>query len=166
MAGLHGNQVGKACMKYLARPTDQDIEHIANNMRPEDVEECQASGFDPLTALRTSVSHSSVCYTARGIDGSPIALLGAGHGVYNGWGTIWLLGTNGIEKNTVTFLRHSKEYLSYIYDETGFDVLYNYTYSKNTLHHRWLKWLGFNFIRKVILPSTGSEFIEFARLRG
>lgn len=153
-------------MNYLARPTEQDIEHVANNMRPEDIEECLATGLDPLTALRTSISHSSVCYSIIDQHGTPYALMGVGQGVYDGWGAVWLLGTKGIEQNTVTFLRHSKDVLDMLYAESGFHVFYNYTFSNNTLHHRWLKWLGFKFIRRVTLPPTNSEFIEFARLRG
>lgn len=153
-------------MKYLSQPTDEAVEYVAKNMRPEDVEECLAFGHDPLNALGFSRAASTVCYTLVGRDNTPVAIVGVGEGIYKNWGSIWLLGTDGIKTNKMTFLRNSKEALQRLYDESGFDVFYNYTYAKNDLHHYWLRWLGFSFLRKVTLPPHNHEFYEFARLKG
>jgi hypothetical protein len=53
-----------------------------------------------------------------------------------------------------------------LFDVTGDDAFYNYTYSRNTVHHKWLKWSGFTFLRKVTLPPLNKEFYEFVILRG
>jgi hypothetical protein len=51
-----------------------------------------------------------------------------------------------------------------MFKECGAEYVYNYTYAKNTVHHRWLKWLGFTFLRKVNLGPEGKPFIEFAKI--
>lgn len=153
-------------MKYLIPPREGDVEFIATHMRDHDARECEALGFAPLAALRESVRLSDNIYTMVDPLGKPIAMLGVGMGLLPEWGAVWLLGTKGIESSSVTFLRQSKEALQYVFKMSGKDVLYNYTHESNEVHHRWLKWLGFKFIRKISLGPNGDQFIEFARLRG
>jgi hypothetical protein len=140
-------------------PWEGDVEYVARNMRKADIEECEAGGFTPLDALRMSVASSIVCYTLTEPDtGLPGAILGVGPGFDPAWGAIWLLGTSALKKHRYRFLRNSKPVLHDLYIETGKDVFYNYTYVQNHVHHAWLRWLGFTFIRKVPLPPHGSSF--------
>lgn len=80
--------------------------------------------------------------------------------------TIWLLGTDAIEQNAIPFAKQSKPILDYMFKETQSKGFYNYTWVGNTLHHKWLKWLGFSFLRKVNLGPHNEEFFEFVKLRG
>lgn len=148
-------------MKYLRRSDWSDVWYLSAYLRPEDVAECEAQGKTPLDALAEGLERSDVCYTLLDPAGMPVAMLGVGAGGY-----IWLLGTDGIRKHQTTFLRHCKGFLRTLYDETGYDLLFNYTYIENELHHKWLKWLGFSFLRVVSLPPSNKLFYEFARLRG
>lgn len=133
----------------------EDVEYLSQNLRPEDVEECLASGVTPLDALRHGFACSTPCLT--GVTPDPAAMFGVAPG-----GLVWLLGTPAIEKHSVAFLRRSHAALEVLHADN--DLLWNYTFAKNTLHHRWLKWLGFKFLRKVELQ--GNQFYEFARLKG
>lgn len=153
-------------MKHITKPRDEDIEYVAANMRANDVKECEALGFTPLRSLTVSVKLSTVAYTLLDHQAEPVAILGVGMGLCPEWGAIWLLGTKGIEDNSMTFLRHSMPVLQRLYKESGKDVLYNYTHVDNELHHKWLKWLGFKFIRRTELGPYNESFYEFARLRG
>jgi len=148
-------------MKYLRRSDWSDVWYLSAHLRPEDVAECEAHGRTPLDALAEGLEKSDVCYTLLDPSGTPAGMLGVGSG-----GCIWLLGTPGIEKHSMTFLRHSRAVLEELYRETGYDLLYNYTFIDNELHHRWLRWLGFSFLRTVQLPPHNKLFIEFGRLRG
>ncbi|CAB4124776.1 hypothetical protein UFOVP63_29 [uncultured Caudovirales phage] len=135
-------------------------------MRDEDVEEAWAIGLTPLDALTQSIHGSTLVYTMIGHEGVPISIVGVSPSPYPNWGLIWMLGTPGIVSNKITFLRHSRAALVKMFEETGSEVLYNYTYAKNKVHHDWLRWLGFTFIRKVSLLPHGEEFYEFAKIRG
>ena len=130
-------------MHYIRPAMQEDVGYLSNNLREEDVEEVCASNSTPLSALSHGFEMSDPCLTLTDKQDVPIAMLG-----------------------TVPFLRNSKPVLSDLFDRTGCSFFYNYTYVSNALHHRWLRWLGFTFLRTITMPTTGKEFIEFVKLRG
>lgn len=150
----------------LIRPsTIEDVEYTFLHMRQEDVNECLAGKVEPLDALLFGLNQGKVCYTL--IDpktGNPAGMVGVCDSMHD-LGYIWLLGTDAIERNSVAFLRNSKPTLGRLFDETGYKALGNFTHAKNELHHRWLKWLGFTFLRKVEL-TPNNHFYEFVKLGG
>lgn len=153
-------------MKYTRPAYWDDVCYVSDNMRPEDIEECEAGGLNHFDALRLSFERSDVAYTLITPDDVPCAILGVSPSPLQGMGIIWMLGTDGIRKHKITFLRNSLPGLQRLYDETGYEALYNYTYAKNKLHHAWLRWLGFKFIREVPMPPYDQPFYEFVRLKG
>jgi hypothetical protein len=95
--------------------------------------------------------------------GIPVGLLGVGKSMIEGAGSIWLLATDDIEKYQITFLRHSKKVLKEL--QQDYLALHNYVDARNSLHIKWLKWMGFTFINK--LDRFGVEqrpFYEFVRI--
>lgn len=152
----------------LYRPTTwDDVYFVADFMREEDQDECRAGGLTPVSALSLSYEKAIVSYTLLTPSTyEPAAVLGVGESPLGPqFGTLWMLGTDAISKHKFTFLRNCRPFLNDLFESTGMDCFYNYTYSENTLHHAWLKWLGFKFLREVELPPYGFTFIEFARLR-
>ncbi len=142
----------------------EDVEYLSENLRAEDVEEVMAIGQTPFDALSHGFIHSNPCLTL--IDphtNNPGAILGVCGSGYPNMGIIWLLGTPAIEKNTVKFLRGSKQVMQEVEQAAPYEAFYNYTHANNTVHHRWLKWLGFKFTRKVTM--NGHEFYEVIKLR-
>lgn len=154
-------------MKHLRPAQMEDVEYVAKHMRQADIDEVGALGFSPLDALEKSYVLSLINFTLLSpVDQCPIAVCGVGASpLHPEWGAVWLLGTDGIQDNRMTFLRHSKAALDLLFEASGRKLLYNYTHHKNALHHDWLRWLGFSFIRKVSLPPHGDNFIEFAKIR-
>lgn len=153
----------------LHRPaTWDDVYFVADFMREEDQDECRASGHVPVEALSLSHEKAIVSYTLlTPHEGHPAAIIGVGESSLGPqFGSIWMLGTDAIRKHKFTFLRNCKPFLQELYAETGMECFYNYTYADNQLHHAWLRWLGFKFIREVALPPYGHSFIEFVRLKG
>jgi hypothetical protein len=143
-----------------------DVDYIANNMRDADVKECEAGGFTSFAALLHSINTSIICKTLITPDTrEPGAILGVCPGFSPSWGAIWLLGTDSIKQHRVPFLRRSRQALAELYEESGKEVFYNYTFVENTVHHSWLRWLGFTFLRKVPFHN-GNEFYEFVKLKG
>lgn len=147
-------------MDHIRPSTAADVEYLATRLRPEDVEELAADGWQPLDALDTGLRHGSVTYTLLAPDtGEPIGMVGVVPcEVYKDFGRIWLLGTDGIKKHSLIFLRQSRPVLYRLYDESGCKGFYNRTYKKNTVHHQWLKWLKFHFI------NEDDEFYTFVKL--
>lgn len=153
--------------QYISVTTKNHVEYVAAHMRDMDKEEVGAIGLSPLHALTKSYEESTTVYTLVEPDKTPCAIVGISPSVYGkDWGSIWMLGTKGIERHPMTFLRHSEPVLDALFKESGCTVLYNYVYGKNELHQKWLQWLGFRFLRKVELPPFNKEFIEFAKIRG
>lgn len=151
-------------MQYWRETTHDDVEFIAANIRIEDCREVEALGHTPYGALVFGWIESKVCYTLVDPEGVPVAILGVVETEYNKVGSIWLLGTTGIEKFGYRFLRYSKQVLQDLYAKTGHELFFNMTHKDNVVHHKWLKWLGFKFLRRVNIGNSG--FIEFARLKG
>lgn len=142
-----------------------DEVYIAACLRRADRQELQAlSELDPAEILREGGMTSSPSCTIVGDSG-----LGAGmFGVVDegsGSGRIWLVGTDELVTKPLStqFLRESKTYLGGL--ERLYKVLHNKIDERNHVHHRWLIWLGFTFIRR--LPSYGFEgrpFLEFCKV--
>lgn len=155
-------------MKLYRPATWDDVDFVSKHMREEDKEECMAGGLMPNHALSLSYEGALVSYTLLTPNSYiPAAILGVGLSNFGPhMGVIWMLGTDDIRKYKVTFLKNCKPMLNDLYEITNRECFYNYTYSKNTLHHAWLKWLGFKFLREVQLPPDGQTFLEFVRLKG
>lgn len=122
--------------------TQQHIEHVAENMRKQDVIEIKAShNHDPLTGLTRSVSVSNYSVTIL-IDDEPVAIFGLTiQNIIAGIGIPWMLGTDQVTLRKKTLLPYSREVIDQMLKITP--RMYNYVHSKNTLSIRWLTWLGF-----------------------
>ena len=151
-------------MKYIRKSTHADCTYLGSRLRSQDQVECEAHGHNGYTALNIGFTISPHCYTILDpVHLLPMAMYGVTDGE-QGLGLIWMLCSKEIEKHPKTFLRGSIEALQDLWDTTEYPALYNYTHTANDLHHRWLRWLGFTFLRKVeAKPSL--YFYEFVKLR-
>ena len=139
-----------------------DIDIIACDMRPADLAEIAATGtVDPYDALTNCMTLSMPsCYTMTA-DDLPIAMLGtAPVELIPDFGSIWLLGTEEIEEHPVALLRLCKKILPRLM--TPYDMLFNLMDVRNELHVKFVKWLGFTFIRERPFGPEGLPFYEFA----
>lgn len=152
--------------KYIRDSIADDVQFLAKNLRQEDVEEVEALGSSAFAALRRGYCSSDPCRTLLDDKDVPIAMVGIVKTHNPQLGGIWLLGTQGIETNTYKFLKYSRPALDSLFQDSTYEGFYNYAYSENHLHHKWLKWLGFTFLREVQLPPHGKSFYEFVKLRG
>jgi hypothetical protein len=147
-------------MKYWREALWADLAPIADNMREADKEEVAALGYNPLFCLSYSLECSNIAYTLIAPDGTPAGMLGVVTQP-DGWGKVWLLGTDLITQHQRIFLKHCKPVLAHLYEDHP--VLFNYVYKNNPVHIKWLRWLGFKIIREVRIND--SAFYEFAGLR-
>lgn len=139
-----------------------DIDIIACDMRPADLAEIAATGTeDPVESLSNSMELSvPSCYTITA-DGLPIAMFGiAPVELIPDFGSIWLLGTEEIERYPTAFLRLCKTTLPRLM--APYDMVFNLMDVRNELHVKFVKWLGFTFIRERSFGPEGLPFYEFA----
>jgi hypothetical protein len=135
-------------------------DHIAMNLRPCDLDEIEAMGATtPGEALRVSLALSSHAYAVIGEDGQPCAMFGAAPHALPGVGIVWMLGTDGILKNSFGIARATRRYFDTL--NATYIVLWNYIDARNVVSLRWLRWGGFKLLKDV---SFGDHpFHIFAR---
>lgn len=149
-------------MTWIRLATEEDIDYVAPRLRRADREEVWASGsFLPEEALRTSYRASDPCF-AFITEKGPQSLFGVAP-VTDNVGAIWLLGTDEIDTNPIAFLRWSRRFLPFLIQP--YDMVCNLVYAGNTVHIKWLRWLGFVFLREVEHGPEHLPFYEFARLK-
>jgi hypothetical protein len=152
---------------FVRRATLEDAETVAARIRPADRDECMAAtGLPPELVLPQYVREGRECYAAGlKLDDRAEILFGVdpvyGH---DRIGIIWLVSTPRIEEQPVEFVVMTKNLLEEFHKD--FDVLTNFMDERNERHIRWLKWMGFKFLRRVEKYGAESRpFIEFASVR-
>lgn len=147
---------------YVRNVREGDLEFLSNNLRAADVAEIKAmSGHGPYKALvdgwvagKTKV----ICLE----DGTPCGIFGVVPYSFR-FGIIWMVATERLKEISKQFIRECQREIREI--GKGYDLLFNYTDCRNTVHHRWLKWCGFTFIKRH--EDMGVEkrpFYEFVRI--
>jgi len=133
---------------------------LGPNLREADKAELDAcSGEDPCEVLARGHVYGRVCLTIER-DGRPIAMFGTVDHPDTDAGVIWLLGSDEIEEIAVTFLRASRQFLEVL--TAPYTHVANVLDERNTLHRRWLQWMGCKEIRRhEDYGRNGEPFIEF-----
>ena len=143
-----------------------DADAMAPHLRQADRDELEAVVGEDANArdiLRYGVEVSHQPFTAL-VDDTPICIYGVvKEPIQESMGAVWMLGTDGIEQHKMFFLRHSRQSLKKLFEP--FSLLWNCVDKRNALHIKWLKWLGFSFLREI--PKYGEQqkpFLEFAKI--
>lgn len=117
------------------------LEEILPNIRDIDTEECEdIFGVDIEEGLIWSLEQSDLAYAAK-VDGEIVCVFGLVIG--ETVSTPWLVGTDAIGDNWLHFARASRDIWDSMRDAHG--PLANYLKKTNTVHLRWLEWLGCTF---------------------
>lgn len=157
-------------MLYERQAAVDDALFLAANMRQADKDECMASaGLNPTQVLETAYEHSTILRAV--VLGPPkgnhnvVALYGTvPYDTSIGLASVWMLGTDQLVQGGMTFARRCTEYIDWMH--SYYPALFNFVDARNTLHLRWLKWAGFNFIQRH--ETFGYEkrpFYEFFRMQ-
>lgn len=147
---------------HTRNPIIPDCHYIAKRLRKADLKDVEAAGLKPLDSLLRGYVYSKECMTICLPDGTPAAMFGVAPFKLDNLsiGSIWLLGTDELIAHKWTFLKESRYWLSRMSD--GFDLLCNSVHKDNEVHIKWIKWLGFSFLRQT--ESHGEPVIEFAKI--
>jgi hypothetical protein len=147
-----------------ALPGDEFV--LIPNLRKADREECLALGVPPDQALIESVRISTACFSiVKGDD--IIGMFGCGPSPTSdpniSIGSIWLLGSPRIQEIKYTFLRQCKHWTQVLHSD--YEVLWNWADSRNDVHLKWLRWLGFKIIKTEAIGVNGETFHQFLSIR-
>lgn len=141
----------------------EDCRAMAPYMRSQDAKEVMAShGLKPYDALkesyRVSKEHNSIIHA----DGSVVGMFGVSN--YGSYAVPWMLGTDKVIETRREFIPQAKEWVERINEIHP--LLFNYVHVDNTVSRRWLKSLGFEFIKLEEEYGVGKEpFIQFVRIK-
>jgi hypothetical protein len=142
--------------------TEEDAAYIGARLRRADWEELwAATGESPrMTTIRSfEISDESWVLDC---GGAPLAIWGIGTSYANNCGVPWMVGTNHMEKHKRDIMGISRVMLDYYH--TRHHVLINFTDARHTDSHRYLKWLGFEFLPAVPHGHAGLPFHQFMRV--
>jgi hypothetical protein len=149
---------------YMTPAVEADAYTFADKLREDDKAEIHAaSGWHPVDALLFGIRGSNKVTSVWTEQGEPICIFGVSdHPGDTSVGIPWMLGTPLIKDFFVPFLRDGKSTLLPIITG-GYETLCNYADSRNTVHLRWLKWMGFSIDRDnpAILSDPDVPFFMF-----
>ena len=153
-------------MGSIHRPaTMDDVRYLAPRLRPADQAEVRAfTGLPAAVALQGCLEASDRTFVGCTEDGEPGVLWGTQPvpGVREvGW--IWMVGSDLMVRHRWEFLAQAKRFLPLAHER--YPILTNHVDERNAVHIRWLRWMGFSFLRRIEQwGAAGIPFIEFARL--
>jgi hypothetical protein len=155
----------RALVGYVQRATLEDVTYIAKNLRQADRQECDATvGMPPELVLPQSVGAGRDVWTFHRNDGLPVGVFGADPTTIPEVGIVWMVSTGEVNNHKREFLTESRPFVWALNDT--YPIITNMVDARNTLHHRWLKWLGFSFLRRIEHWGARSvPFYEFARMK-
>lgn len=155
---MAGDVLQELLIADLHRATIDDVDVFVPKLRQADLDEIRAaSKGDPCAALAYGVFRGASA--AYDDNGEPVCIFGANLEPPSP-GYVWMLGTDAITQNSVEFLRSSKGIVEGWAAEIG--VLWTLSDGRNEVHHRWLRWLGFEHLGTVE-NADGLPFLYFHR---
>ena len=153
-------------MAYYRDAVIDDCAILAPKMRQQDATEVwHSNGMSPLEALYMSYDICGENHTIIDDHGEIIGMFGCGHNEETpNIGVPWLLASDKLPTITREFLPQSKEWIDSL--DEKYDMLFNFVHADNKVSIRWLKWMGFKFLRKQYYGVNPSEFYPFVKLKG
>ena len=147
-------------MNHIRSATVRDAVHVANNLRPEDLQEIEGLGHNRLGVV-FSVLLSDVAVSFFNTEGEIAGVAGICPGP-EGVGIIWMLCTPAVELNPHTFVRHAKRWLKE--EQRNYRLLTNLADARNLYHHKLLRMLGFKALRSVPSGPHNLPYLEIVKL--
>lgn len=152
----------------FTRPaTLADAKRVAERLREADRQEVLAAGgVDPRIVLPSYVLEGREVYAAGlAEDGLAEILWGVDPIPYcDNAAVVWMLSTDRLYDYPVEFVVRAKEGFEQLHQR--FELLTNFIDARNERHIKWLKWLGFKFLRRIERFGVQSlPFYEFASYR-
>lgn len=149
-------------------PTEEECGYLADFMRPADVAEAEASGaLEQTGSLRhylydaAQSSDAAVIVYEPDSQRKPLAIYGVcSFPEATGVGFVWMHGTEALGTTCKQdFLRLGRFGVAEL--TAAYRLLVCYADTRNTLHTRWLRWMGFTPINIQRFSDQRYPFLEF-----
>jgi len=140
----------------------EDVLELKDNLRAEDINECQACGHTPQEALEIGFKQSGRCYSAK-INGHIAAMFGVSTlSNQPTIGVIWYLGSDVTMKHPITMVKGGLKYTNQWFEK--YNILMNIVDARNITHIAWLKRIGFKFLEQPVMCG-GYKFYQFFKTK-
>lgn len=147
---------------FYREATVKDAIEVANNIRPEDKQELEGRGFDPMV-LPLCVLHSTTSVAFFDSEGQIGGIGGIAPDPSSSLcGVVWMICTPVVSKHPHTFVREARRWLSE--NELNYRILWNLADARNHLHHKLLRLLGFKALRTVHTSPFFLPYLEIVKL--
>lgn len=144
----------------LRKATIQDAVYVSQNLRPADLSEIEGLGRTPFNCvLGVLMCEDTFAFTNYKGD---LAGIGGVIPDSDGNAGIWTLCTPALETMGLTFLRRAKIHIDVL--TKPYKMVYALCDSRNKLHHRFLKFLGFKALRAIPQPPFNIPYYEVVKL--
>lgn len=148
-------------------PSASDLTDLAASMRLADQEEIRATGtLDRYSSLFTYLQDAVQTSDSAGVayepdTDIPLAIYGVGTFTdFPGVGFIWMHGTDALgTRCKQDFLRLGRFGVEEL--QENYKLLVCFADERNTLHTRWLRWMGFTPINRHLFADSRYPFLEF-----
>jgi hypothetical protein len=148
-------------MKHLIRKaTLEDAIYVSQNLRPADLSEIEGLGRTPFNCVLGVL----MCEDTFAFTNYKGVLAGIGGVIPDDDGNagIWTLCTPALETMGLTFLRQAKRHIDTL--TKPYKMVYALCDSRNKLHHRFLRFLGFKALRAIPQPPFNIPYYEVVKL--
>jgi hypothetical protein len=146
--------------RYFKPATIRDAIENASQLTLEDCRELRDAGWDPYLALVYSVEKTTDPVKFINRSGKVAAFNGVvDEG--NGIGRIWLLCTDAVKENPMSFYRAAKAWVGSL---RSYTLLHNVADPRNKMHMKLLHRLGFKRLSYVEVGPNKHTYVEFAKL--
>tara|TARA_Y100000401_G_scaffold18534_1_gene12539 strand:+ start:1335 stop:1787 length:453 start_codon:yes stop_codon:yes gene_type:complete len=150
-------------MGYLRKSKLSDLNYVCSHIRKMDrLEILYQTNEDAEEALRLSYLHSKTVMTVAGDNDQPMGICGVVTG-----GCIWLITTDELFSNKqyrIQLIREGRKWVDSLLK--SYKILYNVVYAENEAAIKWLKSLGFQFIKyHKEYGEHKKPFFEFMRIK-
>ena len=148
-------------MKHLIRKaTLEDAIYVSQNLRPADKSEIEGLGHTPFNVvLGVLMCEDTFAFTNYQGD---LAGIGGVIPDSDGNAGIWTLCTPALETMGLTFFRQAKRHIDAL--TKPYKMVYASCDSRNKLHHKFLKFLGFKALRAIPQPPFNIPYYEVVKL--
>jgi hypothetical protein len=146
---------------------DATLEHLAKSLddiRPEDLREWYAGTGNPDFQHTAGSSMAPGCYAKVAVreDGFPLVFWGC-NDMGGGRGNVWLFATETAVGCFLPIHRHLKPQLQALLDR--WPLLEAWADCRNTVHHKWLEWLRFDYRGEQHLEPLGLPFKLYVKVK-
>lgn len=159
-SNAHAGSLADLGERYVIREACVgDAFSVLPDLREADRLEWAASIAGGVDHLYESIAVSKECYAVTDVDdGVAHIIFGV---VTEPEPTVWLLGTNQGQRQAAWLLHGLREFYTEFFSR--WPRLVCYSAPGNTVHHRWLQWMGFRFVRGTPRGDFGAQFYEYRK---